>query len=58
MLLLLRLQKTGDVRLQLQTLQQELEGARADVAARKEKVQEQQQRLVSKNAAVEEKVHG
>lgn len=56
-LLSLPLQKTGDVRLQLQAMQQELEGARADLAARREKLAEQQQQLDAKNAAVEGKVN-
>ncbi|KAL8442452.1 hypothetical protein Emed_007259 [Eimeria media] len=47
--------KTGDVRLQLQTMQQELEGARADLAARMKKTEELQQQLDQKNAAVKEK---
>ncbi|KAL8450643.1 hypothetical protein Emag_003126 [Eimeria magna] len=47
--------KTGDVRIQLQTMQQELEGARADLAARMRKAQELQQQLDLKNAAVKEK---
>lgn len=48
--------KTGDVRLELQTMQQELEGARADLAARMEKAEEQEQQLNARNAALAEKV--
>ncbi|KAL8437514.1 hypothetical protein ACSSS7_000858 [Eimeria intestinalis] len=47
--------KTGDVRLQLQTVQQELEGVRADLAARMKKAEELQQQLDLKNAAVKDK---
>lgn len=37
-------------------MQQELEGARADLAARVEKAEELQQQLSARNAAVKEKV--
>lgn len=56
MLLPLLPQKTGDVRLQLQTMQQELEGARSDLASRVEKVEQQQQQMNTKKAALQEKV--
>ncbi|CDI74305.1 structural maintenance of chromosomes protein, putative [Eimeria praecox] len=48
--------KTGDLRLQQQTMQQELEGARSDLASRKEKVEQQQQQVDLKNAALQEKI--